>query len=137
MFGNTQTVETHGIRCFGVGHGGFAHQIAVHAGYFFGFVQIQFQHLFAELIVAFGAVLDEILVFQPFAHDVIQHHVQQRHIGSRAKLKVVFGVAGQLGSAGINHDGRHFHGKLLEFGAGNGVAFGGVGPDDHDEVGVF
>ena len=132
MFGNAQSMETHGVGGFGIRHGRFTHKFAVNTGYFFGFIQVQRQYFGFELFITFRTVLDEILILKPFADDVIQHHVQQCHIGSRTQLQVVFCIACQFRSAGIYHNGRFFHGKLFQFGAGYRVSFCGVGTNHHD-----
>src|SRR5712691_4890166 len=69
-------------------------------------------------------------------NDVVQHRVEQGHVGARLHLEVDVRPARALGRAGVGHDEHRapFVGPL-DGGAEHGVRLGGVRAGDEDDVG--
>ena len=66
----------------------------------------------------------------------MEHHIQQRHIGSRPELQVIAGVSGKLDPSGVDDDADGAPDELLlDLRAGDGMGVGGIGSDDQDAIG--
>lgn len=136
LLGDPEAMEFHGGRGGGVGMGGLLDQSLIDAGDARHFVHIDPQDLSLECLPPFHPGIDEALVHPSLAHDVVQHHVQERHIGAGAQLQVVPGVSGEFDLSGVDDDtGDALHEFLLDPGPGDGVGIGGIGADDQDAVG--
>ena len=85
-----------------------------------------------------GKGLEVLNVVKPFLDDHMHDGVEQRHVARRLELQHVAGVFAHRLAARINDDelGAAFC-RLLEEGRGDGMVFGRIGADDHDNVGVL
>lgn len=136
LLGDPEAMEFHGGGGHGIGMGGLFDQALIDAGDARHFVHIDPQDLSLECLPSFHPGIDEALVDPSLAHDVVQHHVQERHIGTGAQLQVVPGVSGEFDPSGVDDDtGDALHEFLLDPGPGDGVGIGGIGADDQDAVG--
>src|SRR2546429_1364733 len=92
-------------------------------------------HRRAHLVERVGPLREELLGLEPAGDHVVEHRVEQRHVGAGLHLEVDVGPRGQLGLARVGHDeGRAPLVGALDRRPEDGVGLRRVRPRDEDDV---
>ena len=89
-----------------------------------------------------AALLDELLVHQPFSHDDVREGVDHRDVGAGQQRQMIVRLnvraLDQIDPARIDNDQpRALAQPPLHLRRENGMRVGGIGADHHDDVGLF
>lgn len=135
LLGDPQAMEFHGGPGRPVGAGGLFDQFFIDAGDARHGVHVDGEDLVPEIVPSFDPGVDEFPVDPALAREVVKHHIEERHIGSGARLQMIAGVSGEFGPPRIDDDaGDALQEFLLDPGPGDGVGVGGIGADDQNAV---
>jgi hypothetical protein len=132
-------VEGHGIWCGSISYGCRLDLVSWHTGYLLHFRYIKTEYPLLIFFKPFCPPGYEVFIGKAFSDDVVHHHIQDGHIGSRPEGEVVSSISRQFGSPWIDHDGRVpvLHSKLLQLGTSHRVSIRWIGTYHHDAIGML
>ena len=131
-------MKTHRIGCTSIGNGRITNQFFTNTTDLRQLINIHSHHMLLQGFISFGSTFNKLFVFQTFMHDIIQHHIQHRHIGTGFELKVIRCVFRQFGLSWVDNDTRFSaKRKLLHFSTSYGMSICRIRPNHHDCIGIF
>jgi hypothetical protein len=145
VLGDAESVVDRGVACARIQASGSAHLLGGNArdarGCFRRAVRMGNERLPLLIRGQLAALGDERFTRQAFGHDHVRHCIHQGHVRSRAQLQVIVGLyvrgTHELNGARIGDDQmRAFTQTTLQLRGKDGMAFGGIGADQQNHVGL-